>query len=608
MKIATDFDLPLAIVDDVIGIVGRRGRGKTTTAVVIVEELHRAGLRFCVLDPIGVWWGLRSSRDGKGPGIPVVVMGGDHGDVPLEETAGKVVAQFLADHDASVVLDLSGFRKGQMARFAADFLEELYHKNRRPLHVVLDEADRFAPQRVMGETARLVGAAEDVCKMGRAHGLHPILITQRPASLNKNVLAQAGLLVAHGLTAPQDRKALDEWVRANAEEGERQVFLSALPGLARGVAWFWQPDERIFRQVAVRDRQTFDSSATPKAGERKGPRVLAEVDLDALKVRIADTIERAKAEDPKELRKTIAELRAQIKRIASPAPLPSFTDKLKAAVKAPAIKAPAIKAADLKRLESAITRMEKHAERLHAAQLHLDGNIEALRTERDRLAQAQQVVVGEAGQLRAAIVRANETPKREGVVAAPGRSTGAPAAAAPYVPPPARQAGPVAGLEGMTPARQRILDALAMLRSWGIGSAERTQLAFLADASPTSSAFANNLGGLRSAGLIDYQGGRVVLTTAGEGAAFVSAGPTTSLELQGMVRSKVTPAKWRILDVLIKAYPRAIERAALAEFAGASATSSAFANNLGSLRSLGLIDYQGGGVVALPLLFLERVA
>jgi hypothetical protein len=43
--------------------------------------------------------------------------------------------------------------------------------------------------------------------------------------------------------------------------------------------------------------------------------------------------------------------------------------------------------------------------------------------------------------------------------------------------------------------------------------------------------------------------------------------------------------------------------------AGASVTSSSFTNNLGSLRSLGLIDYpQPGQVVALPVLFLEERA
>lgn len=52
--------------------------------------------------------------------------------------------------------------------------------------------------------------------------------------------------------------------------------------------------------------------------------------------------------------------------------------------------------------------------------------------------------------------------------------------------------------------------------------------------------------------------------------------------------------------------PGAVDRDTLAEMAGTSPTSSSFANNLGALRSLGLIDYPTRGeVVALPVLFME---
>lgn len=352
---AEGFEVDPGLAEDVIAILGRRGRGKTNTAVVLVEELHAAGARFCVADPVGVWWGLKSSRDGKAAGIPVVVMGGEHADVPLEEAAGKVIADFVADPGSpSVVLDFRGFRKGQMARFMTDFLEQLYHRNRSPLHLVLDEADQFAPQRVMVETARLVGAAEDVCKMGRARGLHPMVITQRPAALNKNVLTQAGLLVAHQLTGPQDQKAVDDWIRANADEGQRSKFMDTIAGLAKGVAWFWQPEAEIFQRVHVRARRTFDSSATPKRGERAaGPRVLAKVDLEALKERISATIERAKAEDPRELRKRIAELELAAK--ARPAAPTAPAPKVKR------VEVPVLKPATAKRLEAAAGKLEKAA-------------------------------------------------------------------------------------------------------------------------------------------------------------------------------------------------------------------------------------------------------
>jgi len=280
---------------------------------VFVEELHAAGARFCVCDPTDAWYGLKSSRDGKSPGIPCVVMGGEHGDVPLASESGEIIADFAADPTSpSCVLELKQFTQGEIVRFMTAFLARLYHKNTHPLHLVLDEADQFAPQRPMPGEQAMLGAAQRVTKMGRNKGLHPILITQRPATLSKNVLTQAGMLISHAITGPQDRKAIDDWIRANAEEGERETFLAELSGMPKGTAYFWSPDIPIFRKVAVRDRKTFDSSATPGQTKRVEPKALADVDLDGLKKRIAATIEKAKADDPRELRKQIAELQREL--------------------------------------------------------------------------------------------------------------------------------------------------------------------------------------------------------------------------------------------------------------------------------------------------------
>lgn len=66
------------------------------------------------------------------------------------------------------------------------------------------------------------------------------------------------------------------------------------------------------------------------------------------------------------------------------------------------------------------------------------------------------------------------------------------------------------------------------------------------------------------------------------------------------------PAKARLLRELVDVYPEALQKGDLADRAEASATSSSFSNNLGSLRTLGLIDYPSPGyVAALPILFLE---
>jgi DNA helicase HerA-like ATPase len=79
----TDFVLPDNLLDADIAILGRKGGGKTYTSKGIVERLLDMGRRVLILDPLGVWAGLRTSADGKEPGYPVAIFGGEHGDMPL---------------------------------------------------------------------------------------------------------------------------------------------------------------------------------------------------------------------------------------------------------------------------------------------------------------------------------------------------------------------------------------------------------------------------------------------------------------------------------------------------------------------------------------------
>ena len=67
-------------LDDRIAIVGTAGSGKTYAAKGFVERLLDIGARVAIVDPLGVWWGLRASADGSAAGYPVVVFGGRRAD------------------------------------------------------------------------------------------------------------------------------------------------------------------------------------------------------------------------------------------------------------------------------------------------------------------------------------------------------------------------------------------------------------------------------------------------------------------------------------------------------------------------------------------------
>src|SRR6185437_7129195 len=269
LTISPTFGLPLEAVTETRLILGKRGSGKTNTAVVFVEEMVSAGLRTCVVDPLGVWWGLRSSADGQSPGLPVAIIGGEHGDVPLHADQGTQIADLVIAEPTCFVLDLALLSKTQQRKFMTDFLERLYHKNRDPLHLVIDEADLYAAQRQTAESARLLGAYEDVVRRGRARGLGSTSITQRPAGMHTDIRSQPEVLVTLRLIGKHDIVAIDEWIRLHASDDDARDLKKSLPSLPVGTAWVWSPGWlEVLQQIQVRPRRTFDSSATPKVGQR----------------------------------------------------------------------------------------------------------------------------------------------------------------------------------------------------------------------------------------------------------------------------------------------------------------------------------------------------
>lgn len=174
---------------------------------------------------------------------------------------------------------------------------------------------------------------------------------------------------------------------------------------------------------------------------------------------------------------------------------------------------------------------------------------------------------------------------------------------------PARAPGAVKPAEGLSGPQQRILNTLATFELLGKQSADKSNVAVFSDASPTSSSYGNNLGALRSLGLIDYpRAGEVALTEEGRKLANAEASFSTLQELYQAWYTKLSSPQVRILEQLVASRGEIIDRTELAEKAGASATSSSYGNNLGTLRSLGLIDYRSGGVYATDLLFPEGLS
>ena len=278
--------LPLSALEERLAIVGTSGSGKTYAAKGLVERLICQGARVCVVDPLGVWWGLRVGADGGASPLPcpVVVFGGLHADVALDAGMGAALGQLIGTHQIACVVDVSDLGSAAVRRgFMTAFTEALFAANTEPLHLVLYEADLWAPQRAQPDGYDLLQRVEEIVRRGRVRGFVPWLITQRPAVLHKDVLSQADILVSMKLTSSQDREAIGRWIEGQADRAEGRRILAALPRLARGEGWVWAPSDGVLARVAFSRIQTFDSSQTPQREERAtAPRELAAVNVEAI--------------------------------------------------------------------------------------------------------------------------------------------------------------------------------------------------------------------------------------------------------------------------------------------------------------------------------------
>ncbi len=556
--------IPDSALDDRLGFVGTAGSGKSYNAMSRIERLLERHARVACIDPLGVFWGLRLTPDGKSEsGFNIPIFGGPHGDLPLTEHSGALIGETVAGMVESCIIDLSeiGTKAGER-RFMLAFLTALYRKaSGEPLHLVIDEADMFAPQKLTdrdGDAARLLGMMETVVRRGRIKGFVPWLLTQRPAVIAKDVLSQVDGLVAFKLTSSQDRDALSAWVEGSAEKDDWKVMRAALPAMERGQGVVWIPGRGILEAVSFPEKITFDSSRTPKRGEKKRTTELKPIDLGALKGRLAVVDAETKANDPKTLKAEIAGLR---KELASKSAIVQNTG----------LDPAAIAAAEQRGYSLGFTEAGRQA----------SVSFEALK-------QLTSTTVKGFAESFQSNIRGEKIDFPAPTFTQSSRS----AAALPRAPAPAASKSTASGDGSLSGSPQKIVDAIRWWNVLGIAAPSHAQVGFVAGFSHKSGTWATYLSRLRSAGLIEGRGD-LVLTDAGVAAANEPAIPPTGEDLRSTVLGKVDGPLVKILKPIFAAYQRGLSHADAGEAAGYSSSSGTWATYLSRLRSLDLIEGRG---------------
>lgn len=279
-----------SILDTSKVIVGATGSGKTVTGKHDVQQLLIEQRHVVVIDPTGVWWGMRSNAAGTGPAFDLPIFGGDRADVPIAAGQGAAIAGILVDQRVSAIVDLSGIDNSRDWRlFMRDFVAELRRRVRGNFHLVIDEADEFAPEKPADEIAfALRENMVWLAKRGRVQGFVPTYITQRTAEIAKAVISQAQTIVAHQLIAPSDRKAIEDYLKGHGTAEQRRTVMASLSELAIGEHWTYSPRLKILERGTTPPLVTFDSSRTPAPGEVvAAPRTLTQLDVSAIRTALA---------------------------------------------------------------------------------------------------------------------------------------------------------------------------------------------------------------------------------------------------------------------------------------------------------------------------------
>ena len=541
-------------------LLGIRDSGKSYTATWIAERLLDAGIPFVAFDPIGIWKYLRVP--GKGRGYPVVVAGGENGDLPLTPQSAPEIVRAAMQQGIPLVLDLydMAMSKADWKTIVEQSVRLLLYENKKHglRHIFIEEAAEFVPQRIGPDQGRVYAEIEKLARMGGNALLGYTLINQRGEEVNKAVLELCDRLFLHRQKGRNSLIALGKWLDVGSSS-ETKPIIQSLPLLPQGECWLWDAGSSEPEHVKIPQKNSFhpDRRQTRSASGKQDFKALdVTAFVGQMTADLHQHLEKAKASDPKLLQRRIADLEKQIREHA-----PAIER----------VEVPVLSAEEISGLASLVLSLNQLAGSIADSAKSIETAVQKAKapTASPKPFERPQYTVKSL----AAIKVVSETP--------------------------------ISGQ--ITVPQQRILDAMAWMESVGLNKARRTVVAFLAGQSPKSSGFTNNLGSLRTNGLIEYPNSdSVSLTSSGRASANHYDRPLSTGEVQDAIVSRLPRPQARILEILIGSYPNPVDRALCAERAGQSPTSSGFTNNLGALRSLGVIEYPDArSVRAEPVLFLE---
>lgn len=227
-------------------VIGTSGSGKSYTVGVICEELCKNRVPFVIIDIEGEYSGLKEKYE-------AIWVGDDEKcDLNWKGLNLEILAQNALD-SVPLILDLSEADKPKDK--VAGFLSAIYKeisKRRTPYLVVLEEADRFAPQ-----SGQKLPIFDEVARRGRKRGLGLLLCTQRPSLVDKNVLSQCANQIIGKLVIKNDLQSVAQFFPGHG-------LPTQLTSLAPGQFYLMGGLSPAPTLVKFRARETKHGGVTPR--------------------------------------------------------------------------------------------------------------------------------------------------------------------------------------------------------------------------------------------------------------------------------------------------------------------------------------------------------
>lgn len=175
-------DLDKAIESRVL-IQANSGGGKSYTGRRFIEQTfgHK---QLIIIDPEGEFSNMRQAFD-------FVYIAKDGGDAPAEVHSAALLARRLLETKANAIIDIYelGSQRGDFVKAFFDATVNMPKDLWQDCFYLLDEAHKFAPEKGQGESVALQSVI-DMASLGRKRGYCLIPMTQRPAKLSKDVVAE----------------------------------------------------------------------------------------------------------------------------------------------------------------------------------------------------------------------------------------------------------------------------------------------------------------------------------------------------------------------------------------------------------------------------------